>query len=284
MRRSFRAYEINTGFPHPSDNTRHHKKYRRDTGSEELIDDDGALWHGAISVGTPPVSFTGSSAGHNLVGMSSSDLFLPGTLCKVNCDGHVLYDTNASSTAISLNDTFRLSFGDGSSVYGDQFTDTAVNQTVGAATNYSTGFSIDQFPPDGLLGMAFPEISVFGAEPFFHTLVAQNTTTAPQFSFKLAQNGSELFIGGVNTDLFIGPLTETPVVDTGFWQVALDAVNVNGRATSRNLSAIIDTGTTLVLGDFASVVKVYDNIPGAKNATNTIGEGFFTCARSTFSS
>lgn len=35
---------------------------RRDTGNDPLTDDDGQLWHGTISVGTPPVSFTGTIA------------------------------------------------------------------------------------------------------------------------------------------------------------------------------------------------------------------------------
>ncbi|KAF5387855.1 hypothetical protein D9615_000169 [Tricholomella constricta] len=274
MHRGFQAFQKNTGSFHPSDSRR---AARRDTGPSELVNDDGALWHGTVSVGTPPVSFTVD------FDTGSSDFFLPGRLCQVNCEGHEVYDTDASSTATSLDQTFRVAFADGSTVQGDQFTDTvtisnltAEKQTVGAATRYSTGFAIDEFPPDGLLGMAFPEISVFGANPYFHTLAAQNTITTTQFAFKLAECGSELFLGGVNRDLFTGSLTSAPLVQTGFWQVDVDAVNVNGTATSTKLSAIIDTGTTLILGDFNSVARLYDEIPGAKDASNTIGAGFFT--------
>jgi cathepsin D len=87
----------------------------------------------------------------------------------------------------------------------------ASNQAVGAATQYSTGFEINEFPPDGLMGMAFPQISVFGANPVFQTLVAQGVPTASQFSFKLATSGSELFLGGADSSQFTGSFTNVPL-------------------------------------------------------------------------
>lgn len=62
----------------------------------------------------------------------------------------------------------------------------------------------------------------------------------------------------------------------GFWQVALDSVDVGGEAVATSLSAIIDTGTTLVLGDATSVAALYAAIPGSKDASSTLGDGFFT--------
>ena len=59
--------------------------------------------------------------------------------------------------------------------------------------------------------MASPQISVFGEDPFFQTLVAQGTVTAPEFAFKLATSGSELFLGEVDDNLFTGSFTELPV-------------------------------------------------------------------------
>jgi hypothetical protein len=63
------------------------------------------------------------------------------------------------------------------------------------------------------MGMAFPQISVFGTNPFFQNLVAQGGATAPQFSFKLAANDSELFLGGVNSHLFVGDFTTLNVTN-----------------------------------------------------------------------
>lgn len=273
--RGFTAYEKNTGQRHPAQSQAVQR--RAGTGSDALTDDQEALWHGTISVGTPPKDFTVD------FDTGSSDLFLPGTDCGSTCQGHAKYDTSASSTAQDQGRTFSLAFGDGSTVQGDVFTDTvtiagltATDQAVGSARQYSTGFEADQFPPDGLMGMGFPEISEFQANPFFQTLVAQQKTTSSQFSFKLAESGSELFLGGANSDLFTGEFTNIEVTQQGFWQVALDSVDVGGTAAVSGVDAIIDTGTTLIVAPQADVARFYKAIPGSQDASQTIGDGFFT--------
>jgi cathepsin D len=56
----------------------------------------------------------------------------------------------------------------------------------------------------------------------------------------------------------------------------MDSVGVDGKSVLGTISAIIDTGTTLIIGIQSDVKKVYSKIPGAKDATSTIGPGFFT--------
>ena len=52
------AYEKNTGKPHPlASGIKTPSK--RATGSDPLTDGDSFLWYGAISIGTPPMPFTG---------------------------------------------------------------------------------------------------------------------------------------------------------------------------------------------------------------------------------
>ncbi|KAI0316984.1 acid protease [Amylostereum chailletii] len=272
--RGFHAFETNTGTKHPSDTSR---MFKRATGSVPLTDDSGELWQGSISVGTPAKTFTVD------FDTGSSDLFLPGVDCEVNCEGHTLFDPSASSSSSDTGAPFSLAFGDGSTVQGIVFTDTvtvggltATDQAVGDSSQYSAGFSIDEFPPDGLLGMAFPQISVFGANPFFQTLVSQDVVDAPEFGVKLATSGSELFLGGVDDSLFTGDFTQIPVSPVGFWQIPLDSVNANGDAAVTGLSSIIDTGTTLIVGDASTVAQFYAAVPGAADASNTAGPGFFT--------
>lgn len=62
----------------------------------------------------------------------------------------------------------------------------------------------------------------------------------------------------------------------GFWQVDLDAVNVNGEPVVPASSAIIDTGSTLVYGNSTHVRSFYSAIPGSRDASDTVGAGFFT--------
>ena len=89
----------------------------------------------------------------------------------------------------------------------------ATKQTLGAAKTYSTGFSSDNFPADGLLGMAFKSLSDYKANPLFQSLAAQGKTSSSVFSFKLASSGSELYLGGKNSNLYTGSITYTPVTD-----------------------------------------------------------------------
>jgi cathepsin D len=56
----------------------------------------------------------------------------------------------------------------------------------------------------------------------------------------------------------------------------MDSVGVDGKLILGTLSAIIDTGTTLIIGTQVDVRKVYSNIRGAKDATSTVGAGFYT--------
>ncbi|KAL0581947.1 hypothetical protein V5O48_000004 [Marasmius crinis-equi] len=273
IQRGFEAFEQNTGSAHPFDN----KLHTRAVGNDPLTDFEEVLWSGSISVGTPASTFTVD------FDTGSSDLFLPGSNCNTNCNGHKRYTTSASSTAVDQRRTFSLAFGDGSTVQGEVFHDTvtvagitATGQAVGAATTYSTGFALANFPPDGLLGMAFPQISVFRENPFFQTAVAQGKTTSSVFAFRLATSGSELTVGGTDTSKFTGALTSVPVTTQGFWQINIGGLSVSGRTPVGQVGGIVDTGTTLILGDQRNVAAFYAAIPGARDATATVGAGFFT--------
>ena len=61
------------------------------------------------------------------------------------------------------------------------------------------------------MGLGFPEISTFNTRPVFHTLIDQGQVAEPVFAFKIANNGSELMLGGVNENLFQGPFHYSPL-------------------------------------------------------------------------
>ena len=214
----------------------------------------------------------------------SSDLFLPGPACDNTCAGHAIYNPKSSSTSKDLGKTFSISYGDGSSVSGEQYQDTvsiaglqAQGQTLGVASEYSLGFEKNAYPPDGLMGMAFQSISEYDASPVFQTLVSQGYKS-PSFSFKLSSTtGSELYLGGANPSLYKGSFTYVPVAkaDQGYWKVDMDGVKVGSQTPVGMTKAIIDTGTTLIIGDMDGVQQVYNAIPGSA-ADSSLGAGFYT--------
>ncbi|KAH9161573.1 acid protease [Lactarius sanguifluus] len=271
IQRGFEAFERNTGAAHPSA-SQLKRSIKRGKG-DPLTDDNAELWYGSITVGTPAVTYTVD------FDTGSSDLFLPGSDCDSTCSGHTLYDPSSSSASSDAGKTFELRYGDGSTVSGEQYTDTvtlagfkATRQRLGAATTYSSGFQSDQFPADGLLGMGYESLSSYGASPVFQSLVSQGQVSTPAFSFYFAESGSELYIGGTNQNHFTGSFTYMPVTTQGYWQGSFDGISVNGKTVVRGQGAIIDTGTTQVVGDTQSVKAIYAQIPGSKD----IGSGTWT--------
>ncbi|KAG2139040.1 aspartic peptidase domain-containing protein [Suillus clintonianus] len=258
LQRGAAAFERNTGAAFFSHSL---TKRAGSSGSDPLVDSSNTSWFGAISVGTPLQNFTAD------FDTGSADFFLPGPSCDVQCSGHTLFNPNSSSSAVALGKSFQLSFGDKSTAEGQQYNDTvsiggltATAQTLGVASNTS-GFLKEKF--DGLMGMSFPSLSHFPAEPVFNTLVSQGAVSESVFAFKLASSGSELHLGGVNSALYKGSFTYAPVTKQAFWQIDGDGIWINGNQIVKTFSAIVDTGTTLIVGNSSVVSQFYAAITNA---------------------
>jgi hypothetical protein len=215
---------------------------KRAIGQQPLNSQSNVLWWGNISVGTPPVQYTVD------FDTGSSDFFLPAKNCDTSCEGHTRYDPSASSTSLDRGSPFNLAYNDGTSVSGEQYSDTvtisgltAIGQAVGAATNYSQDFDISNFPPDGLLGMAFPNIGQYDAPPLIQSLIAQNQMDSPVFAMKLVVNDSELSVGGLESNLYTGDVTYIPIDTPGYWQVTFDALKVGETEVTGSNSCLIDS-------------------------------------------
>ncbi|KAH7884068.1 Asp-domain-containing protein [Phlebopus sp. FC_14] len=273
--RGFQMYEKNTGSSHPSASAVKLVQ-KRATGGDPLTDDSGQLWYGVISVGTPATTFTVD------FDTGSSDLFLPGPDCGSSCSGHTVYDPSSSSTSNDEGRTFTTTYADSSTASGELYSDTvsiagltATTQTLGAASSYSSNLAVSQFPADGVMGMAFESISSFGASPVFQNLISEGQVDSPVFAFKLASTGSELFLGGVNSDLYTGDFTYVPVTQEGYWEVNMDSVQGNGQTILSNIDSIIDTGSSVIIGQPSEVAAFYDAV-GGKDASDTVGQGYYT--------
>ncbi|EIW85946.1 Asp-domain-containing protein [Coniophora puteana RWD-64-598 SS2] len=269
--RGFANYEKNVGKAHPLAKA---SSSKRATGTDSLTDDSSQLWYGKISVGTPAVDYTVD------FDTGSSDLFLPGPDCGSTCSGHTAYDPSKSSSSSDVGQTFSLSYGDGSTVSGEQYTDTVVlagltatQQTLGAAKTYSSGFESSNFPADGLMGMAYQAISSYGASPVFNTLVSEGQTDAGVFGFKLTSSGAELTVGGTDSSAASGDFTYAPVTQQGYWQFSADGISSGGSQAQGSFDAIADTGTTLIVGIPDDVSSFYQAIGGTASSQ---GQGYYT--------
>ncbi|KGL79397.1 Cathepsin D, partial [Tinamus guttatus] len=229
-----------------------------------------AQYYGEIGIGTPPQKVT------VVFDTGSPHLWGPAPhLLDIACLLHHKYDASKSSTYVKNGTEFAIHYGTGSlSGYLSQDTVTLgdleiKNQIFGEAVK-QPGITFIAAKFDGILGMAFPKISVDKVTPFFDNIMQQKLIEKNIFSFYLnrdptAQPGGELLLGGTDPKYYSGDFSWVNVTRKAYWQVHMDAVDVaNGLTLCKGgCEAIVDTGTSLITGPTKEVKELQKAI-GAK--------------------
>jgi len=214
-----------------------------------------AQYYGEIDVGTPPPSFG------VIFDTGSSNLWVPSKECRLSpaCYLHKYFDSAKSSSYVVNGTHFNITYGSGA-VAGFVGQDTtwvaglqAKNSLFAQITTlHGISFLASKF--DGILGMAWPSISVNRLPLIFDLLVEQKQVDGNSFSFYLTktagQNGSALVLGGVNTKYYTGQFKYYSLKRTDYWALALDDIVFNGTSykVQSELLGIIDTGTSVLVG------------------------------------
>jgi len=234
-----------------------------------------AQYYGPITIGTPPQHF-------NVVfDTGSSNLWVPSSQCpltNIACQLHNKYDHSASSTYFKNGSSFAIQYGSGSLsgvISGDNVavgTAVAKRQLFAEALSEpGTAFLVAKF--DGILGMAFPSISVNHITPVFNTLVEQQQVDQDLFSFYLnrdqsASVGGSLNIGGIDADHYTGNIVYHDVVMEKYWTLELESVSYDGKDIGVKASrAAIDSGTSLI----AAPTAIAEQINKLIGATHVAG-------------
>lgn len=131
-----------------------------------------------------------------------------------------------------------------------------------------------------MFGLAFPDIASYGPT-LFQTLVSQGSLPCNSFGLYLGQNYSELHISGSNYKLYKGDFTYVDVTEEvqmcrelprfgvnirtlqGYWQTKFEALDFNGKKIAGTTDAVIDSGSTMIIGDTKTVQALYNLIPGS---------------------
>ncbi|KAI0666019.1 acid protease [Trametes maxima] len=247
--------------------------------NEALTDEENDLeWAGTISIGTPAQKF--------LIDFDtgSSDLWVPSSSCSSStCRSKKRYSASSSSSGSKKSGSFQIQYGDGSTVSGPVYTESVnvagvsvKNQYFSPVTTLSSSFAND--PIDGLLGLAYPAISNLNQNPFFNTAVKEGAVDEGVFGFKLASSGSELYLGGTNSDLYSGSIEYHDVdTSTGFWQITGAKAYVGSKAAVSGFETIIDSGTTIMYGPPSAVKTFYKSVSGSAVYDSSQGYYSFPC-------
>jgi len=129
-----------------------------------------------------------------------------------------------------------------------------------------------------ILGMALPGISNLKEDPFFFSSFSEDSVSTNSFGFKMANTGSELYLGGADDSLFTGSIEYHNLSsDNGFWEIGSATILVDGVSAVSGFQTIIDSGTTIVYGPPSAVEKVYAMVPGSELFDSTNGYFSFPC-------
>ncbi|CAL8307395.1 unnamed protein product [Boreogadus saida] len=227
---------------------------------EQMTNDADLAYFGVISIGTPPQSFK------VIFDSGSSNLWVPSVYCNsAACNNHDKFSPRASSTYRYDGKTLDIHYGTGS-MTGLLAYDT-VTVAGAAIRNQIFGMSQTEAPflqhmkADGILGLAYPRLSASGATPVFDNMMKQGLVTYDMFSVYLSRNsaqGSVVTFGGVDPNHYSGSITWIPLSSELYWQITVHSVTVNGRAVAcvGGCQAIVDTGTSLIVGPQSDITSI----------------------------
>ncbi|KAM8864428.1 pepsin A-like [Spinachia spinachia] len=247
-------------------------------GIESMTNDADLSYYGVISIGTPPQSFS------VIFDTGSSNLWVPSVYCSSQaCNNHNKFNPSQSSTFQWGSQTLSIQYGTGS-MTGHLAID---NVEVGGITVSKQVFGISQteaafmahMTADGILGLAFQSIASDNVVPVFDRMVEEGLVSQPLFSVYLSSNseqGSEVVFGGIDSSHYSGQITWIPLTSATYWQIKMDSVTINGQAVAcaGGCQAIIDTGTSLIVGPTNDINNMNSWV-GA--STNQYGEAVVNC-------
>jgi hypothetical protein len=238
-----------------------------------------------FEIGTPPTKF------NLLTDSGSSDLWVgsadqcQNTDTGADCGKHTFLGTKTSSSLVVSKDQFQVTYGTGA-VAGFKVTDdlnvaglTLKAHAFGVAVQETDDFANDQTTFDGLMGLAQSTLSNQKVLTPPESLAQQGLVSEAIVSYRiprLADNlkDGQITFGAADPATFDAAtaVTLANVNKQGFWEADMDAVTFAGKDVGlTGRTAILDTGTTLIVAPQADVEAVLGQVAGAK----TDGQGNF---------
>lgn len=213
-----------------------------------------------------------------LVDTGSSDTWITGTNCKCGGSSRNKFGKSSSNSLETSNSQYKISYGTGDvsvQLGTDSFEVAGLKLdkfTFGMASSESNDFGASKIPFDGLLGLGGSGLSVTHKDTFIEALKKANKVKEPIVGYRLGRaadgsgkNRGQITFGGVDRSQISGSLTQMDnQSNKGYWEVKLDSVSVGGKQVSGSSTAILDTGTSLIIAPQDAADAIHHAIDGAK--------------------
>jgi len=235
-------------------------KYRGFFGGSEPVaikDFQNAQYWGQVDIGTPAKTF------QVLFDTGSSNLWVPASNCT-NCkSGGAQYDPSASSTYQPNGTSFEIRYGTGSMKGFVAHDILAIGSSLKVGLDFACatnepGITFKESKFDGILGLGWPSIAVDGVIPPMQALFNANQLDQYAFGFLLqkdAKQTGELMIGGYNPKYVASPKWAKLKMEN-YWTVDMSSLSFGGKKATTVTNAIVDSGTSLIVGPKADVAAV----------------------------
>ncbi|DAA13828.1 PREDICTED: pregnancy-associated glycoprotein 1-like [Bison bison bison] len=232
------------------------------------------VYVGKITIGTPPQEF------QVVFDTGSSELWVPSVFCPSSaCSTHIRFRHLESSTFRPTQKTFSITYGSGSTKGFLAYDTVRIGDLL--STDQEFGLSMEEhgfedLPFDGVLGLNYPDMSFITTIPIFDNLKNQGAFSEPVFAFYLGKaKGSVVMFGGVDHHYYKGELNWVPLIHAGDWSVHMDRISMKRKviACSGGCEALVDTGTSLILGPR----RLVNNIQKLIGATPQGSEHYISC-------
>lgn len=191
--------------------------------TEVLRNFQDTLYFGTLGIGTPPQRF-------NVVfDTGSANLWVPGLGCNArSCGRRPRYNSSASSTCERTEQALGIRFGTGE-IEGRIVRDSVsfhglrVARQAFLEVREERSFPFEDYPFDGLVGLALPALAAENTLPFFDSVMMQRLLPRNQFAFHFAAHGdprgSAVVFGGVDVARLAGPVQWVPRTPSVYWEV-----------------------------------------------------------------
>uniref|UniRef100_A0AAF5I017 Glycosyltransferase family 92 protein n=1 Tax=Strongyloides stercoralis TaxID=6248 RepID=A0AAF5I017_STRER len=180
---------------------------------------------------------------------------------KSNCDGKHKFDYKNSSTYAADGKYWKITYGSGyaAGLLGqDTLTFLGINSRLvipntifGQAQDLSPDFQQD--PADGILGLAFPSISVDNVLPPIFLANNQGLLDSPIFTVYLKhkglvveQQGGVFTYGGIDTTNCGPVIAYQKLTSATYWEFKMESISFGTTSFNKGWNVISDTGTSLL--------------------------------------